>query len=302
MKWLARTFIIVLVAAVISNALIHCDEILETRLNTAKIETNSFVIELGNNIVADILKIQHSMIAELYIKIFSLNTRIAELENKEETVNETEEHPDFEKLMNGTVTIYRAGYAVAGVCISEDDDYYYILTVQHLLRNREEDTAYPSNAVPESNMGMAIKLEAIALFLVTEDMQQTVYNGNILTTSVQSRSFTTVAGEFLYVNELLDLALMRVCKSIGIELEVLSFADELPQIGDNVYVIGHPLGRRYNLSKGIVSNLDYVFFMTVDALMTFGNSGGAVFNKSGKIIGICSRVPAYEIELPELEK
>lgn len=293
-KILKNILLVILVLAVVSNAYVHINEIMETKLNTARIQINSAVIFLSNQLTTDILERHLSMIVGLYSRVLKLEKRESIIIDKVE-----KQVPDFEKLMNGTVTIYNKGYVVAGVCIYEDENYYYILTVQHLLQDRDTDIRFPKNAVPESNMGLATKLEAIILFINEDDLKELVPKEEIINTTVQSRDYVSVAGEFIYICPLFDLGLLRVYKASGIKLEVVKIAETFPKLGDEIYILGHPLGRKYNLSKGIVSNLDRPFVMGVDALMTFGNSGGGVFNTKGEIIGICSRVPAYMIETGE---
>lgn len=293
MRLKSKVLYIVLILVVISNSVIHSFEIRnsikeEIRLTGEIVKTN-FIF----GVTIDRFKHHLNMITNLY-------NRVVKLEKAEPTIINVEKYvPDFEKLMNGTVTIYNKGYVVAGVCIAEDETYYYILTVEHLLRDREDSTKRPNNIVPESSMGLATSLGAIALFMIDDELKELVPKKEIINTTVRNRDYISVASEFMYVNSLLDLGLLRVYKESGIKLEVIKITDTLPKIGDEVYVLGHPLGRDYNLSRGIVSNLDRPFVMGIDALMTFGNSGGGVFNTKGELIGICSRVPVYYIQSEE---
>ena len=299
MKNLLKEFALyLLIATVLFNVTVNviqqkyaielAQELFETDIFLAESlkDTNS---TLGG--VIELLENQQRLILEQKELIFEHDINLAILNE----ITKPQVEPDFEKLMNGTVTIYNKGYAVGGVCIAEDETYYYILTVEHLLR----DTVAPKNIVPESSMGLAADLGAIVLFLVAIDINEVVPKKEIINITVRTRGYTSVAGEFMYVNPLLDLGLLRVYKSSGIKLEILKIAETFPNLGDEVYVLGHPLGRSYNLSKGVVSNLDSPFIMGVDALITFGNSGGAVFNTNGEIIGICSMVPVYYIETDE---
>jgi hypothetical protein len=231
------------------------------------------------------------------------NTIISYLYNRAKVVDAVKsDKPDFEKLVNGTVIIYNQGYSVAGVCIDEDDKYYYILTCEHILSNKENTTSRKENAIPESNMGLATNLEAIEFFLSDNELKEPIPNHEIINITVQTKDYIMVAGEFLYVSSFLDLGLLRIYKQSNMELDIIKLAEISPKIGDDVYVLGHPLGIQYNLSRGIVSNLNRPFAIMVDALMTFGNSGGGVFNEKGELIGICSRVPVYIIEQGEISE
>lgn len=64
--------------------------------------------------------------------------------------------------------------------------------------------------------------------------------------------------------------------------------------GEKCYVIGNPLGMEDTITEGIVSKTNLVIkglsatFIIIDAIVLPGNSGGAVVNSHGKLIGIVS--------------
>ena len=68
------------------------------------------------------------------------------------------------------------------------------------------------------------------------------------------------------------------------------------QVGDEAFVIGHPLGLVGSLSAGVVSGLDRSFplangrtltgMIQFDAAVNPGNSGGPLLNRAGQVIGI----------------
>ena len=71
-------------------------------------------------------------------------------------------------------------------------------------------------------------------------------------------------------------------------------------IGDDVFVLGAPHGFKQSLSRGILSgrflpehlsnNFVKIEFLQTDASINPGNSGGPMFNMSGEVIGIASRI------------
>lgn len=80
-----------------------------------------------------------------------------------------------------------------------------------------------------------------------------------------------------------------------------SFKNNSLNQGDEVYTIGHPSGFLYSLNKGFVTGLDrdlsylddtytYKHMIQTDLSMNEGNSGGALFNADGDVVGI---VTAY---------
>lgn len=68
------------------------------------------------------------------------------------------------------------------------------------------------------------------------------------------------------------------------------------KVGDTVYCIGYPFRTQTDIvTKGIVSNTSIwidgyfgdIYMLLVDAAAYPGNSGGAVINNNGELIGIC---------------
>ncbi len=69
------------------------------------------------------------------------------------------------------------------------------------------------------------------------------------------------------------------------------------RIGDEAYVVGHPLGLYGSLSAGVISGLDRTFTLSnnglqlkgliqIDAAVNPGNSGGPLLNRYGQVVGI----------------
>lgn len=95
-----------------------------------------------------------------------------------------------------------------------------------------------------------------------------------------------------------DLAVLRI--DPGRErLPTLAYADTRAlQVGDMVLAIGNPFGLSQTVTSGIVSALartevgisDYAFFIQTDAAINRGNSGGALVDMSGSLVGINSAI------------
>ena len=70
----------------------------------------------------------------------------------------------------------------------------------------------------------------------------------------------------------------------------------IPQVGESVLVIGHPMGLEHSLSRGVVSalarELDGRRYLQLDASINPGNSGGPVCSEWGEWLGLvtCSRI------------
>lgn len=88
-----------------------------------------------------------------------------------------------------------------------------------------------------------------------------------------------------------DIALISITTDKIYPLITTNTTQQL-QIGIPVYVIGSPYGFTFSVSKGIISafnrtdsSLENIFIQT-DATMNPGNSGGALINEKGELIGI----------------
>lgn len=94
-----------------------------------------------------------------------------------------------------------------------------------------------------------------------------------------------------------DLAVIKIEPKGKIESLVYGKSSDL-SVGDDVYVIGNPLGDlTFTLTKGVVSALNRLIdtgsgfninMFQTDAAVNGGNSGGPVFDKHGFVVGIAS--------------
>jgi S1-C subfamily serine protease len=126
----------------------------------------------------------------------------------------------------------------------------------------------------------------------------------IITNAHVAGSFTSFSliKDGLYPNPTAQL----VFKDEKIDLAVLRTAHKLPAlkfdpniyVGQPIAVIGSPKGYAENVTVGVVSHLnrpDKKFGL--DAAVNPGNSGGAVINESGKVVGIVnSKIVSTDVE------
>lgn len=91
-----------------------------------------------------------------------------------------------------------------------------------------------------------------------------------------------------------DLAVLRI-EGLQERLSALAFADTRGlQVGDMVLAIGNPFGLNQTVTSGIISALartevginDFSFFIQTDAAINRGNSGGALVDMRGDLVGI----------------
>lgn len=90
-----------------------------------------------------------------------------------------------------------------------------------------------------------------------------------------------------------DLAVLRI-DTKGERMPVLPFADtRSAQVGDLVLAIGNPFGLQQTVTNGIISALGrtgvgdgFSSFIQTDAAINEGNSGGALVDMNGSLVGI----------------
>jgi Do/DeqQ family serine protease len=100
--------------------------------------------------------------------------------------------------------------------------------------------------------------------------------------------------EVLLRDQRSDLAVLQL-KDVHERFPPIEFGDsDEIQVGDLVLAIGDPFGVGQTVTQGIVSALartqvgisDYNFFIQTDAAINLGNSGGALVDMSGRLVGI----------------
>jgi Do/DeqQ family serine protease len=100
--------------------------------------------------------------------------------------------------------------------------------------------------------------------------------------------------ELVLADERTDLAVLKI-DTDGAKLPTLPYADtRASQVGDLVLAIGNPFGIGQTVTSGILSATartdvgisDYAFFLQTDAAVNPGNSGGALINTKGELVGV----------------
>lgn len=85
-----------------------------------------------------------------------------------------------------------------------------------------------------------------------------------------------------------DLAILRSAHAPDAAILPLADSDTVRQ-GERVYAVGYPLGLANTLTEGIVSaryDMDGYQLLQITAPISQGNSGGAVLNESGEVVGV----------------
>jgi len=151
----------------------------------------------------------------------------------------------------------------SGIIISSDG---YILTNNHVVSNTESASTSAFYQVSEAN--------SIKVYLYGDS--ETAYDAEIIGTDKET-----------------DLAVIKINKT-GLTAAELGNSDNL-KIGEWSMAVGNPLGLASSISIGAVSAINrevtdddgtkYNLIQT-DAAINSGNSGGALVNSKGQVIGI----------------
>ena len=122
----------------------------------------------------------------------------------------------------------------------------------------------------------------------------TSYTVKVNTTDTKSGESTskTYDAKLLGSDEDTDLAVLKI-EAKNLSAAVLGDSDLLC-LGDDVVAIGNPLGLETSVSKGVVSGLNRqtsdnarsLTSIQTDAAINSGNSGGALFNGYGEVVGV----------------
>lgn len=128
-----------------------------------------------------------------------------------------------------------------------------------------------------------------------------VDNGNASKLTVRLHDGDEVDADLLWHDQTLDLAIIKVDRT---GLPVAKLADSSTvQVGDKAIAIGNPLGLdlQSTLTSGFISGLERSITLNdgnimdgliqTDAAINSGNSGGALLNSRGEVIGINTARP-----------
>ena len=108
-----------------------------------------------------------------------------------------------------------------------------------------------------------------------------------------AREFTA---RIVGADEATDLALLKIEAEQALDHAVFADSDAV-RVGEDVIAVGNPFGLGGTVTRGIISavgrNINagpYVDFLQTDAAINRGNSGGALFDLEGRVVGVNSAI------------
>ncbi|WP_230859454.1 S1C family serine protease [Actinoplanes aureus] len=119
--------------------------------------------------------------------------------------------------------------------------------------------------------------------------------GAAKTVTVSFADGTRLAGQVTGADQITDLAVVKVARA---GLPVVPVRQDLPRTGETALVIGSPLGFENTATLGIISGVGrqipaattggrpQVDLIQTDAAISPGNSGGALIDRQGRLVGI----------------
>ncbi len=109
----------------------------------------------------------------------------------------------------------------------------------------------------------------------------------------------TVAARVVTSDQGADVALLQLARPAPTAAATIGDSDQA-RVGDDVFVVGAPLGQTHTLTVGHLSarrdnnlmmgSFDPAELFQTDAAINQGNSGGPMFNLDGEVIGIVSHI------------
>ena len=145
----------------------------------------------------------------------------------------------------------------------------------------------------EEGVGSGVIVDSRGYILTNSHV---IGDGNAKSINVLFENGETLAGEVLWFDQMLDLA---VVKAEGIDLQVAEMGDsDNLEVGELAVAIGNPLGLDFqrSVTSGVISGLHRSIridqynviedLIQTDASINPGNSGGPLLNSHGEVVGI----------------
>lgn len=184
-----------------------------------------------------------------------------------------DEKPTYEYLKSITVEI--TGYTSDYISIFEEEYYNYYEEVGEELRGW-------------GGTGVVIKRTDSETYVLTNaHVAGKEFNDKTLYIKEGDKE---IEAEIVKYHSTLDLAVLKIPVRMKKKQAVHGFAVSKPQ--DDIYVVGHHLGRPYIYGEGVFAGYDGIFDV-LQLPCLYGNSGSGVINKDGKLVAVVFAISMY---------
>lgn len=219
----------------------------------------------------------------------STQTKSASADTKAETESSTEKGKAVIK------TAESGEKAVAMQTVKTDGTQ---LSASEVYKNNVNSTVGITTEISTNYFGYTTTAAASGSgFIITED-GYIVTNYHVIDgankVKVTTYDNTSYDAEIVGSDESNDIAVLKI-DATGLEAVTLGDSEAL-SVGDNVVAIGNPLGElTFTLTSGVVSAMDrqittsnsvMMNLIQTDCAINSGNSGGALFNMYGEVVGV----------------
>ncbi len=148
----------------------------------------------------------------------------------------------------------------------------------------------------ERALGSGVIIDSSGLILTNSHV---VFGRQVLTVTLDDG--TALAAKFVGADPIFDVALIKIPPPSQGTLPVAKLGDSSSLVvGEEVYVIGNPLGLDQTLSRGIVSAVNRTLpgaawsltepMIQTDASINPGNSGGPMIDPCGLVVGVTTAI------------
>ena len=205
--------------------------------------------------------------------------------------------PPKNQVINRTVVVNKGASAKGAKFLSPEEIYSKLSPAVVNIRASQKAAFDPfgGSQQQQSSTGSGFIISKSGLIITNEHV---VENSDV--TKVTLADHTELDARVLGTDTNTDLALLKI-EPGRLNLTVLKTgnSDEL-QVGDTVYAIGNPLGLDRSMSQGIISALNRSIdapsgfsirnIIQTDAAINRGNSGGALIDGTGKVVGVTAQI------------
>lgn len=169
----------------------------------------------------------------------------------------------------------------------------------HVLEQRNTGIGQPNNLTSAQGFGTGT--------LVGEDRKYILTAAHVVSDATKIKvefiDGTLVDAYNRRIDKIADVAIIQLASPVSnFPAATIGNSDNV-RVGDDIFVIGNPLGLSHSVSKGIISSKHseksklndkrIMEFFQTDAAINKGNSGGPMFNMRGEVIGIVSSILSF---------